>query len=98
SDDIDSEGEASLTVYHVELVVGADFAGSINNLTPEEKQSVASIFDEFKGLLGTPFGTVFEGLLKARLKEDPFLLGEKVVVILRIESLLREFLLDLYKD
>ena len=98
SDVIDSEGEASLTLYHIELVLGPDFAGVINNLTVIEKESVASIFDEFKSLLGTPFGTVFEGLLKARLKEDAFLLGEKLIAILRIENLLREFLLDLYKS
>ncbi|HXM50196.1 MAG TPA: hypothetical protein VN956_20310 [Pyrinomonadaceae bacterium] len=98
SDVIDSEGESSLALFHIELVLGAESASSINKLSSQEKESVASIFNEFNALLGTPFGTVFEGLLKARLQEDAFLLGEKLVVILRIESLLRQFLLDLYKS
>jgi hypothetical protein len=98
SDAIDSEGESSLSLYHLELMLGTDSAGLINKLSTQEKESLASIFNEFKTLLGTPFGTVFEGLLMARLKEDPYLLNEKLVIILRIESLLRRFLLDLYKN
>jgi len=98
SDEIDSEGDASLSLFHLEFWLGRDTAALIDKLSQSERDLVASVFNEFHTLLGTPFSTILEGLLVAKLRQDPILLGQQLVIIMKIENLLGRFFLDLYKS
>jgi hypothetical protein len=97
SDEVDSEDVSYLSLSHLEFWLGVDYAALIEKLSQAERDSLARIFSKFHELLGTPFSTILEGLFLAKLKEDPFLLGQKLIIIMKVESLLGRFFVDLYK-
>lgn len=98
SDDIDPDDDSSLSLFHLEFWLGLESAALIQKVSQSERDSLANVFRDFHALLGTPFSTILEGLLVAKLKEDPFLLGQKLIIIMKIENLLGRFFLDLYKS
>lgn len=99
SDHIDIEWEDfSTSLIRLESILGPASAEHISQLDHPARNAVGAVFEAFADLLGTPSEPIFLGLLESRLRGDVILLGEKLSFILRLEGLLRRYLVRVWSE
>lgn len=88
--------EFETSLLRLEKILGGNSAQLIAELALPVRNSVGRIFVQFDNLLRTPFEPIFLAVLHARLSQDVALLAEKLSFLLRLEGMVRKFLVEVW--